>query len=208
MDKRFWAVIGIIIIFFVGFIALRNDASAPASDADPTNHTKGDGTAITLVEYGDFQCPACVQYYAVLEQVIDKYRGDITFQYRHFPLVSIHPNAFGAARAAEAASKQGKFWEMYDRLFAGQNDWSGLTNPNSLFETYASMIGLDAEQYKTDFASTEANDAINADLQEARRLDLTATPTFVLNGRVIETPPATLEAFSEIIDAELGTAEN
>lgn len=208
MDKRFWAIVGVIIILFVGYLVVKNNnAGAPATDAQPTTHVKGEGEKVTLVEYGDFQCPACAQYYPVLEQVMDKYAEDVTFQFRHFPLVSIHKNAFASSRAAEAASKQGKFWEMYDKLFAGQADWAEAESPNSIFEAYATQIELDIDQYKTDFASTEVNDAINADLREGKELNITGTPSFVLNGKVLETPPGSLEAFSELIDKELAKNE-
>ena len=212
MDKRFLAIVGVIIVLFVGFLVLRSDSQTndPSSDAQPTTHVKGEGAAsVTLIEYGDFQCPACAQYYPVLEEVVDKYGSDIKFQFRHFPLISIHPNAFGASRAAEAASKQGKFWEMYDKLFAGQSDWANSSNPNSVFETYATQLELDLDKYKEDFKGSEVNDAINADMAAGRDLGATATPTFVLNGERLETPPnASLDAFSELLDKAIADAKS
>lgn len=201
MDKRFWAIVAIIVVFFVGFLVINNkeDAAAPAGDGKPTNHVKGSG-AITLLEYGDFQCPACAQYYPVVEEVVDKYSSDITFQFRHFPLVSIHQNAFAASRAAEAASKQGKFWDMYNKLYSGQNDWAASENPTGIFDLYADQIDLDKTKYKEDFASSVINDAINADLAAGKKLDITGTPAFVLNGKKIENPSPSVEAFSKIID--------
>jgi protein-disulfide isomerase len=209
MDKRFWAIVGIIIVLFVGFLVVRgDDAAAPKSDAKPTSHTKGEGRAnVTLVEYGDFQCAACAQYYPVLEQVIDKYGEDVTFQYRHFPIISIHKNAFAASRAAEAAGKQDKFWEMYDKLFAGQGDWAQLDNPNTVFESYALQLELDIDKYSKDFRSSEVNDAINADRAAGEALKITGTPTFVLNGKVLDSVPPTLEAFSKILDEALDSKE-
>ena len=204
MDKRFWAIVGVIIALFVGFVVLgRDDSNSSSSNAQPTSNVKGEGTTVTLVEYSDFQCPACAQYYPIVEQVIDKYGDQIQFQYRHFPLRSIHPNAFAASRASEAAAKQDKFWEMYDRLFAGQNDWSTAQNPNSIFETYAQQIELDIEQYRTDFASREVNDAINADIRAGEELGVNSTPTFFLNGEQLRPAPNSLEAFSELIDQAL-----
>ena len=204
MDKRFIAIVGVIILLFAGFIVFqRNDqANAPANtSAKPTNHTKGEGTSgVTLTEYGDFQCPACGQYFPVVEQVAEKYKEEITFQFRHFPLESIHPNAFGASRAAEAASKQGQFWEMYDKLFSNQDAWSGANNPNTHFENFAKQIGLNVEQYKQDFASSAINDAIQADKREGNKLEVSSTPTFVLDGKVIQNPAATVEDFSKILD--------
>ena len=204
MDKRFWAIVGIIIIVFFGFLFMqRNDeAAAPANkDAKPTNHVKGEGTAnVNLTEYGDFQCPACAQYFPVVEQVAAKYEKEITFQFRHFPLVSIHPNAFAGSRAAEAAGKQGKFFEMYQLLYSNQDTWSGSNSPTKIFEGFANQLELNLEQYKKDFASTAVNDAINADMAAGNKLKAESTPTFVLDGKKIENPAPTVEAFSKIID--------
>lgn len=204
MDKRFWAVVGIIIVLFFGFIVVRNNdqANAPANkDPKPTNHTRGAGTAnVNLTEYGDFQCPACGQYFPVVEQVYEKYKDQITFQFRHFPLVSLHPNAFAASRAAEAAGKQGKFFEMYSQLYINQQVWSSSSSPTKIFEGYAKDLGINVDQYKKDFASTAVNDAINADMAAGNKLKLESTPSFVLDGKKIENPAPTVEAFSQIID--------
>jgi protein-disulfide isomerase len=79
---------------------------------------------VIVVEYSDFQCPACAAYFPMVEQVMDEYKDKVAFVYRHFPLTSIHPHAEPMARAAEAAGKQGKFWEMYELIFKNQNAWS------------------------------------------------------------------------------------
>lgn len=205
MDKRFLAVVGAIIIIFVGFLVLRGEekAGAPQTDAKPSNHTKGEGAAkVTLVEYGDFQCPACKQYEPMVQEITTKYANDITFQFRNFPLVSIHPNAFAASRAAEAAGKQDKFWEMHDKLYDGQDDWKEATPPNKIFEMYASQLGLNIEKYKSDFKSTAVNDTINADLAAGGKLDITGTPGFVIDGKKIENP-SSIDEFSKLIDAAI-----
>ena len=123
MDKRFWAILGVILVIFVGILAFNgNKKDDPAtSNVAPTNHIKGQNKAgITLVEYGDYQCPFCGQYYPVVKQVTAKYDEQIKFQFSNYPLQQVHNNAFAAARAAEAADQQGKFWEMYDVLFVNQ----------------------------------------------------------------------------------------
>jgi len=94
------------------------------SEAD---HTKGNpDAAVKLVEYGDYQCPACAGVNPAVNQVIENMGEDIMLVYRHFPLVNIHPNALAAAYAAEAAAIQGKFWEMHDKLYENQQEWSSL----------------------------------------------------------------------------------
>lgn len=205
MDKRFLAIIGAIIIIFIGFLVVRgNDkAEAPKTSAKPSNHTKGEGTTgVTLIEYGDFQCPACKQYEPLVQEIVNKYSDDITFQFRNFPLTSIHPNAFAASRAAEAAGKQDKFWEMHDKLYASQDDWKAATPPNKIFETYAIQLELNMEKYKADFKSTAVNDTINADLAAGGKLDITGTPGFVLEGKLIKNP-SSVEDFSKLIDAAI-----
>jgi protein-disulfide isomerase len=210
MDKRFWAVIGVIAVIFIGIIFVNNrHASAPASNASATNHIYGEGAkGVTLVEYGDFQCPVCGLYEPTVKQVREKYKADIKFQFRNFPLQQVHQNAFAAARAAEAASLQGKFWEMHDQLFDGQQAWSASSNPLSTFKGYAQTIGIDANKFQTDFSSKQVNDTINADIHEGDKLKITGTPTFYLDGKQIQlsdlidsaTNSPSTDKFSKLID--------
>src|SRR5688572_15092390 len=119
MNKPFLAIIAVIILIFGGIIFFNKKEAnnTQPNNAKPTSHVIGEGsTGVVLMEYGDFECPACGQYYPVVEQVAEKYKEQITFQFRHLPLVQIHQSALAAHRAAEAADKQGKFWEMYRLL--------------------------------------------------------------------------------------------
>lgn len=207
MDKRFLAIITVIILAFIGYLVFSGDkTSAPSasSDAKPTNHVRGNSDSkVTFIEYGDYQCPACAQYYPVVEQVYEKYQDRVKFQFRNLPLIQIHSNAFASARAAEAADKQGKYWEMYNQLYANQTAWAEASNPNTYFEAYAKAIGLNVSQYKKDFASSAVNDAIQADLALADKLKLGSTPSFVLNDKVIKNPDPSVEAFSKVLDDAL-----
>lgn len=208
MDKRFLAIVIGIIIVFVGFIVFRGGDESTTNDTATTltNHVKGTGTSgVTFTEYGDFQCPACFQYYPILDTIAKEYGDRITFQFRHFPLISIHKNAFGASRAAEAAGKQDKFWEMYDLLYSNQADWEGLSNPNENFTSYAKQIGLNLEQYETDFKSSAVSGAINADMKAGTDLGVSSTPTFFINGQIVQTPPVSIaeESFRQMIDATI-----
>ncbi len=213
MDKRFLAVVVAIIIIFAGFLLLRggDSANSTETDAEPTNHIKGTNTTgVTLLEYGDFQCPACAAYYPIIEQVVADYSDRITFQFRHFPLISIHKNAFGASRAAEAAGKQDKFWEMYSKLFGNQQAWQDLNNPNEVFDTYAQQIGLDVDQYKSDFRSSSVSGAINADMKAGTEKDVSSTPTFFINGDLVQTPPVSIadQTFRQMLDAAIAAQES
>ena len=166
-----------------------------------SNHVIGKNSKkVTLVEYGDFQCPACGAYYPIVKQLKAKYANDIQFQFRNFPLTQIHQNARAGSRAAEAAAKQGKFWEMHDKLYEGQSTWESSKNVAPIFEGYAQELGLDMAQYKKDFAGTEVNDIINADYAEGIKLGVDSTPSFFLQGKKITENPKTLEAFSKLID--------
>jgi protein-disulfide isomerase len=201
MSKTFWAVIAIIVIIFGGIIVFNKDeAATPNSNAKPSSHITGAGTSgVTLVEYADYQCPFCAQYYPIVKEVANKYSDKIHFQFRNLPLLQVHQNAFAAARAAEAADKQGKFWEMYDLLFENQSAWSSSKSATSIFDQYAAQLGLNAAQFKKDFASPAVNDIINADIAEFKKTKLAlSTPTFFLDGKRIQ--PTSVDEFSTLID--------
>lgn len=209
MDKRFVAVIGVIVLAFIGFAFFNRDNgnSGSSGDAQPTNHVKGaNAKQITLVEYGDFQCPVCAAYEPTIKEVYEKYKGDIQFQFRHFPIQASHENALAGSRAAEAAGLQGKFWEMHDLLYANQNSWSRSQTPQTFYEQYAQSIGLNLEQYKTDFASSKVNDAVNADAAEGNKAGVDGTPSFFINGKKVSNADLSdqnqpsVEKFSKIIE--------
>ena len=208
MSKQFWGVIIVLIMIIVGVSAFSGKSSAPTTNAQATDHTKGAGNkGVTLVEYGDFQCPFCAQYYPTLEQVIAEYGDDITFQFRHFPLTNIHQNAFAASRAAEAAGLQDKFFDMYGLLYQNQNAWSTTNSPQTTFEGYAQRLNLDVEKFKTDYASSEVNGAILADSQAGAKLDVQSTPTFILNGKSVQIAN-NFEAFKKAIDSEIARQDS
>jgi protein-disulfide isomerase len=206
MSKQFWGIIIAIVVVFVGVIALTGKDSKAPSNGDKsstTNHTQGAGTAdVTLVEYGDFQCPYCGLYYPTVKQVQQTYGDKLKFQFVNFPLTSLHRNAFAAARAAEAAGLQGKYWEMYDLLYQNQNTWSSASDPLNNFNAYAKQLGLNVARFDQDYASSTVNDLINADMAKGNDLKLTATPTFYLNGKKIE-PTNNAQDFEKAIDAAI-----
>lgn len=131
---------------------------------------------VVIVEFSDFQCPACKAVEPIIKRVMEKYKDTVRFGYRHFPL-SIHPNAFDAALAAEAAGKQNKFWEMHDLLFEKQSDLS-----KDKLQSYAKGLDLNMEQFDKDFNSDELRQKILNDQADANKAGLEATPTFFING--------------------------
>ncbi len=205
MDKRFWAIIGVIVVVIGGIIFFNsgNKAGAPSAKTQPTNHViGGNAKNVLFVEYGDYQCPFCGQYYPLVQAVVAKYQNDISFQFRHLPLLQIHKNAIAAARAAEAADMQGKFWQMHDKLYTSQSEWSQLDSANSIFEGYAKELGLNVAKFKVDFASSIANDRINADIAAFKKTgQQMSTPSFFLDGKPIKA--TSVDEFSKLIDAEI-----
>ena len=141
---------------------------------------------VTLVEYSDFQCPACAAFFPYVEGILSAYPDDVRLVYRHFPLTSIHANAEEGAWASEAASKQGKFWEMYTLLFDRQKDWSNLAAPSEMFMAYADLLGLNKEQFKADYESAETRARVQTDVNSANRAGINSTPTFYLNGVALD----------------------
>jgi protein-disulfide isomerase len=144
-------------------------------------------------------------------QIVEKYKDKIAFQYRHLPLTQVHPNALAAARASEAASEQGKFWEMYDQLFLNQATWSQSNSATKYFEQYATQAGLDLARYKTDAAAPKSNKLVNADMAAFKKTgDTVSTPTFYLNSKKLDLKTLldaegrpSIEKFSQVIDAKL-----
>ena len=159
---------------------------------------------VTLVEYSDFQCPACKAYEDIVKQVRDAYSAeDLKIVYRHFPLRSVHPNADLAAQAAEAAGEAGKFWEMKDELFKNQAEWSKEKDPRGLFGAYAKAIGLDVAEFEEDLLpEDDSKERVEKDYQSGLALGVSSTPTFILNGVIIKNPQ-TIDEFKSLIDSEL-----
>lgn len=173
-----------------GLAVLGSKPAAVTSDGtlqDPVtanDHAEGSTLANNvLVEYSDFQCPACALYYSLVKQITATYGGRLMVVYRYFPLTTIHPNSVISARAAEAASLQGKFWEMHNLLFERQKDWSPSPDPTSLFTGYANELGLNKDQFLADLNSTKVVERVQADIESGGRANVDATPTFYLNGK-------------------------
>ncbi len=138
--------------------------------------TKGNKDAAHfLVEFSDFQCPACRAYKNTVDEIVNKYSDKLLFGYRHFPLDQ-HPFAMPAAQAAVAAQKQGKFFEMYNLLFDNQDSFS-----NDIFEKLATQLNLNIDQYKKDV--TAANDFILKERAFGLNVGVNSTPTFFLDGK-------------------------
>lgn len=202
------AVIAVVAIIGGAVIISNNkDEGSNTTGAPSQNYYGQEEGVITVVEYADFECPACGSFFPIVSQVKEEFKDQIRFEFRHFPLVQIHQNAQAAHRASQAAANQGKFWEMHDLLFQNQQTWNGqaTANPAGIFEGYARQIGLDMTQYQADVNSSDVLATINADIALGKEVNVTGTPTFVIDGKKIEDTNslASVESFSSAIQAAI-----
>ncbi len=187
-------LIGILVIG-LGFFSLVWFKGAPTPDTgvDVVGNypafTKGPSTAkVKITEYADFQCPSCAFMAPTVAELLAKYPNDIELTFKHFPLTKIHARALLAAKASEAAGKQGKFFEMHDKLFAGQSTWSSNSKAEEIFVGYATELGLDVDQFKIDLKNEEIAAKIRSNMAEGTKNDVQGTPTFFVNGLKVENP--------------------
>lgn len=169
-----------------------------------TSHMTGTmGAKVTIVEFGDFQCPACASYNPLVKQLIAEYGAnpDFNFVFRNFPL-PMHKHALIAAEAAEAAAAQGKFWEMEDLLYSNQAEWSASTNPTEYFLQYAATLKLDTAKFKSDLDNHTYRTAVQDDMNDGDALNVQSTPSFFVNG-VLQRNIGSYEQFKQIVDAAL-----
>ena len=170
-----WGAI-IVIAIAVGVIY---SATRPTYEgtAGPRPFKGGEQAEVVVEEFSDFQCPACGAAYPLLKAVADTYGDQIRFEYNHYPLTRIHPNAMNAALASECANDQGKFWEMHDMIFEHQRDLS-----KSVLKTLASDLDLDIDAFNACLDSRAYKDIVEADIQEGNERGVNATPTIYVNG--------------------------
>lgn len=146
-----------------------------------SNQIASGSAKVTLVEFGDYQCPACALAHPVVKQLTSEYQGRINFVFRHFPLPQ-HPNAMLASKVAEAAGSQGKYWQMHDLLYSSQKDWGEAADPTELFVKYAKDLGLDETAFKTAISSETYFEKINGDKNDGNAVGVNSTPSFYING--------------------------
>lgn len=160
---------------------------------------------VTIVEFSDFQCPACAAVSPLLKQIKTTYPNDVAFVYRHFPLSTIHPYAQLAAQAAEVAGEEGKFWEMHDKLFEQQMSWTGLANEQEAlakFTEYAQEIGIDKQVFIEKIESDRVKSAVAQDITVGTQLNVNATPTIYLNGQKVTAPQQLKQLVDDLLKTE------
>lgn len=172
-------------VVFVASLTGVSDVAEVSKLVGEGRHQKGnDQSGITIVEFSDFQCPACALAFPTVQEFMNVYGDQVSLVYRHFPLVESHPNAMAAAYAAEASSKQNKFWEVHDWLFSNQNIWgTAVVDVDYWISQFGTELTLDVEKFKTDYSSDDVRSAVANDRNEARNLGVSSTPTFFINGK-------------------------
>ena len=187
----------------------RNQTPAPTGKlaygkpgADPP-HVRGPAKApVALEEFGDFECLPCSRFWPVLKQAEAEYGVRLSVTFRQYPLTK-HAHALDAARAAEAAGLQGRFWEMHDALYENRLVWLKAPDTRGALIECASKLELDLERLKKDMDSDEVAKRLAADRERVASLELDRTPTVFINGDRITKQPITIEILRAAIDAAL-----
>lgn len=201
--KFFLAIIGLAVLAVVGFVLFGGKSNSTGYTPNSSLGQKlgSNDAPVKIVEFGDFQCPACKAAAAPLKQAYEKNKKNVQLSFLHFPLTT-HPNADEGSQAAEAAGSQGRFWEMYDLLYADQDNWAQQSNPLTQFEAYAESLGIDVDKFKSDYSSSAVAKKIRDDLAEGNKAQVASTPTFFVNGERIVGAKSSSQ-WQEIIDRKL-----
>lgn len=212
MNQWPWIAGAVATIALVGGIAWFDQQSnkppsttvpAEVAAVRPDDWAEGPAEApVTLIEYADFQCPACRAYAPIVDELLKQRPDMVRFVYRYLPLTTIHKNALPSAYAAEAAGRQGQFFELLHALFDHQDEWKDLSNAKAkdAFAGYASDLKIDMDRFDADRESQAVKDRIGDSAAESARLGFESTPTFVLNGEHIDSPRSA-EEFIAVVDA-------
>jgi protein-disulfide isomerase len=218
MSKIKWIIFAAVVIaIFVGIILVSKNNSKPfTGDATKiitqgpiADHVVGPkDQKVVLIEYGDYECPGCGAMYQTVKNITTQYQDKLTFIFRNMPLTTIHPNALAAATAVEAAGLQGKYFEMHDKLYETQDSWANasVSQRSSIFAGYASDIGLNVDKFNKDLTSADISAKIDRDRSTAATFKVDSTPSFVLNGKLLDSsigtnPDAFTKAVTDAVNA-------
>jgi protein-disulfide isomerase len=207
---RPFVIIGLVLLVAAAGTALLLDSnqrgsSLPARDTESIDKAKNPSadTVVTLEEFGDYQCPPCGQLHPTLKKLKQEYGANLNLVFRNLPLTRIHQNSLAAARAAEAARMQNRFWEMHDLLYENQDLWKDDVNPRSIFIKFATDLGLNIWQFTRDMDGKQIQMRIEADQDEAAKQGIDGTPTILINGRQLRAEMTTPEGVRKGIELML-----
>jgi len=214
--KRFAPFIIVVVVALVAvgggiyFYNLKRAANPPpkvakTEETTESVHVLGPAdAAVTVEEFGDFQCPPCSKLSEPLNQLQKQY--NLRLIYREFPL-AIHVHAKEAAFAAEAAGRQGRFWQMHDLLYREQAVWSKSTDARALFNAYAGMLQLDLDRFKTDMDSSEVQQQVEIDSHRGAAIGVKNTPTIFINNEAVPGPQSNPESLTPLVEAAVKKAK-
>lgn len=206
MDRTRWIIFVSICVVVFGVLIFNKksvDTTVNVDKIDAAKVITGDGkkeiadhvfgttsAKVVMIEYGDFQCPACGSFYPGMHSLKEKYKDQLTFVFRNFPLTAIHPNGLAASTAAEAAGLQGKWWQYHDKLYENQTAWSNVdaSKRTDIFVSYAKELGLNTSTFKKDLESQKVADKIAKDQALGKKIGASSTPTLVINGKTLDQP--------------------
>jgi len=212
-----FAIIVLGLVIFAA-VALSSDDKAQDTGSEKTTQASGedliklqsgysqgpDGAKVTVVEFGDYQCPACANVHPTLKnELLPAYTNKIKFVFKNYPINSIHKRANISALAAEAAGAQGKYWEMHDILYEKQNDWVNAKDPKDNFIQYARELGLDLAKFESDVNNATYQKNIDDDTKLGEKLKVEGTPSFYINGQYIDLSEGGFTNLKNAIDAAL-----
>ncbi len=186
----------VLYVFLQGLF--NNTPALPPDVVGEADHVRGNpDAALTLTVYADFQCPACLTETEVISRAWPQISDKVKLVFRHYPL-DVHRHAFLAARYAEAAGRQDKFWELHDVLYGNQTVWSVVEDPTEMFDSFATDLGLDMDQLKADIDLAEVRNKILADQRGGTSAGVRATPSMYFNGRLVSNPQSAADLVARI----------
>ena len=205
MMKVAMYVVAPVLLLFTLYTLLSQGPTYSTVEIADSDHVKGiAATPVSIVVYADFQCPACANENDTMTRIWPNLRDKAHLVFRHFPITAAHPNSWTASLYAEAAGNQDRFWEMHDYLFAMQATWSGLSNVESEFDSYALELNLDLDRIHADIKSDAVVQKIRNDQRGGNSSGVLSTPAVFVNGRLLRQTSA--DRITEVVNEEY--AEN
>ena len=199
------ALIGLAVYFSVHHAAVPRSLPLDASYTKRLDkgawYSGSQNPKVTIVEYADFQCPGCRAEAPLISQAIAANKDSAQLEFHTYPLVTIHTNALKAAKAAEAAGRQGKFWEFHDLLFTNQPDWATRTSADfsKIIDGYVSSLKMNIDQFHQDIDDSTIEDPINKDVAAGDAIHIQGTPTLIINGTTLTSLPKSVDDYTTLI---------
>lgn len=200
-------VVAPVLILLTLYTLLSQGPTYSTVEIAENDHVRGiTATPVSIVVYADFQCPACATEHNTMTRIWPEIRNKAHLVFRHFPITTSHPHSWTASLYAEAAGRQGRFWEMHDYLFATQQIWAGLASVEGEFDSYALELNLDIDQLHADIESDEVVQKVRNDQRGGNSSGVRSTPAVFINGRLLAQPSA--DRITEVVDEEFAEANS